>query len=217
MNSKKHYLLPALAAALLVVGAVPARAGFILTTDIINPTPGHNDFNAHLPSYFSQGAGQVLDISGPGTIEFFFDGKEAGYTNTFRSTIAGIDYTRSANDLSWNGQSHSLGSGLFGPGSLMGDWIFDSVQGVDNKGIATNAFGIFLAGSAPLSGVDVGNIIHLGFDDQSEIADDNHDDFMITAVFTPADRPSTVPAPATLWLLGPGFLGFAARRKRESS
>ena len=64
-----------LGAAAIFAIAGSAHAGFILTTDIVDPVPNNNDFRVNLIAAgvdrFTQGAGQLLDISGAGKIEFF--------------------------------------------------------------------------------------------------------------------------------------------------
>jgi len=194
--------------ALVVVAlAAPAYAGFIVTTDIIGATPPSNAFAADLPSHFSIGANQVIDISGSGTIEFFFEGKEASFTNSFISTIAGINFQQVADDLTFNNGTVSIGSGSFSPGDLMTDLLFDSVEGITNVGIANDAFGFFIAGAGALTATDVGNVLYLGFDDQNVLQDDNHDNLIIKAVFTP------VPEPMISFLLVAGALVGLGRRR----
>ncbi len=207
MGMKKGSYFRGLLATAVLALATPAYAGFILTTDILAPTPASNAFVADLPSHFSTGANQVIDISGSGTIEFFFEGKEASFTNSFLSSIAGINFQQVADDLSFNNGTVSIGSGSFNVGDLMNDLLFDSVEGVNNAGIANVAFGFFVAGPGALSGVDVGNVLYLGFDDQNVLQDDNHDDLVIKAVFTP------VPEPMISFLLVSALVGLGRRRQ----
>jgi hypothetical protein len=73
----------------------------------------------------------------------------------------------------------------------------------------TAGFGIFFT-SGRGNGFDE-SVLYFGYDDNGAGSDDNHDDMIVSARFTP------VPEPATLAMWGIGALGmmFAGRRRRQ--
>ena len=58
----------------------------------------------------------------------------------------------------------------------------------------------------------IGNSAWLFWDDPGAGPDDNHDDMIIRAVFTPA---TSVPEPGTLALFGLGLLGIGLARRKK--
>jgi PEP-CTERM motif-containing protein len=104
-------------------------------------------------------------------------------------------------------------------GSLIDQYNYKESSG-DEAGYRSIAFRALTAYSplAGLSGTD--NYAPLSttssylwgifWDDSGAKNDDNHDDFIAVARY----RPTAVPEPSTMFLLGAGMLGFAALRRR---
>jgi hypothetical protein len=86
-----------------------------------------------------------------------------------------------------------------------------------SKGCITNSQndGLGLMSVQSIAFSAAGNLAWLFWDDSGAGPDDNHDDMLIKAVFTP----SSVPEPATLGLFGMGLAGlwFAAKRRQRNA
>jgi hypothetical protein len=208
----------------LALAAGTAHAGFILVdgdpfSPIYSPDVAwNNDFVDDLSgegvTTYTLGASLATDSAG--LVEFFYYGKEAGYDNQFLANGGAISYTTGSTPTM---QNH-FGAPIAIPGSMVvGGGLFNfQFCSITGGGCVTNTLNASLFYSSPqsiaMSIQDYGNSAWLFWDDSGAGPDDNHDDMLIKAVFTPTQ----VPEPQTLGMLGAGLLGvwFTTRRRTRS-
>jgi len=221
MNSKNMLKLTATAA--LLAGASVAQAGFVPvsnvgsglnTIDIVS----NNEFR---PSLATLGVtkytlGGSLTTDSAGSVAFYYYGKEAGYQNIFTasgtngSLIKDSGYSPTyTNNF---GAPVAIGSVDVLSGFLNFGFCSNSAPG-QSVGCVNNQQNDWLnLGSLQSIAFSVaGNVAWIFWDDSGAGPDDNHDDMLIKAVFTPR----SVPEPATLGLFGLGLLGVWAGARRR--
>jgi PEP-CTERM motif len=206
-------LLTALAGVAALALATPATAGVTITFTGTSPVPGNNDFNADLASagltQFTT-TGATITLSEDAQILFEFLGSESGFSDTF--STAGATPVSLTETSSPPGENHFaapivIGADSFLAGSLASLLNFSSSGPGADATVGDDGFGIFLGPNA-VSGLST-NVFYLGYDDQINMQDDNHDDFIV--------RATVLPEPGTwaMMLLGFGAAGFAMRRHRK--
>jgi len=181
-----------------------------------NPVPGNNDFITQLAglgltSYAATGASLVL--SSDAVIYFEFLGSESGNSDTFTANgVAPVSATETSGYENHFAAPIPIGFSNFLAGSLTGLLNFSGVGGSIPATVGQDGFGIFL-GRGQTSGSNV-SVFYLGYDDQINNQDDNHDDFIVRATVL-----SPVPEPATWAMMLVGFagIGYSMRRKRSSN
>ena len=190
-----------------------ANASAVITFGTTNPIPSPaNDFASQLNglglvNYTTTGA--TISLNANAVLRFEFLGSESGFNDTF--TAAGVpaftEFTTFINNFA---TPTNLGAAAFSAGSLAGLLNFTSSGGA-SAGIGADGFGIFLS-RGQLSG-DAVSTFYLGYDDQINNQDDNHDDMIIRVSVLPP-----VPEPAT-WmtmLLGFATVGVGMRRRKRA-
>jgi hypothetical protein len=220
-------------AVLAVMMATPAWAALqIATSSVINnPIPANNNFASDIASALGTTVGTTMNVNsditvfGDGTIQFFAVASESGYINTFdilgaASLISGGDYTEDGGgptqDIPWDDSRPAFATISVNNGDLLSTLVrFSSSGGTTSSpgqtvGAGALGFGIFVSSGAgdPYSS----NVLYFGYDDNGAGPDDNHDDLIVRAVFTP------VPEPASLivWgLLASSAVGLAVFRNRR--
>jgi hypothetical protein len=225
MNSKNMLKLTVTAA--LLAGASAAQAGFLTvsnvgtglnTIDIVN----NNEFKSLLAT--QEGVTQYtmggsLSTDAAGSVAFYYYGKEAGYQNIFTATGTNGSVTKdSGYSPTWQnnfGSPTSIGSVDVLGGILNFGFCSNSAPGHSVGCVNNLQNDWFNLGSLQSIAYSVaGNVAWIFWDDSGAGPDDNHDDMLIKAVFTPR----SVPEPATLGLFGLGLLGVwaGARRRRKA-
>jgi hypothetical protein len=199
-----------------LAAAAPASAGVTIAFTGTNPIPGNNDFAGNLAAAgLTQltTTGATITLSEDAQILFEFLGSESGFSDTFFTTgaLPNLSYTETSSPP---GENHFASPIIIGVDQLFaGNLRFflnfsSSGPGADAT-IGDDGFGIFLGPNA-LSGLTT-NVFYLGYDDQINQQDDDHDDFIV--------RATVLPEPGTwaMMLLGFGAAGFAMRRQRKSA
>jgi len=194
----------------LVVPAVAQAQSVQINYGASNPVPGNNDFQAQLAglgftSFTTTGATLILDANA--TIFFEYLGSESGYTDTFTAgPVVGVE-----NDTNNFAAPIPLGFANFLAGSLGTLLNFTSSVGMPAT-VGQDGFGIFL-GPNQLTGQSF-TTFYIGYDDEINNQDDNHDDFIVRATVLQA-----VPEPTTwaMMLIGFAGVGYSMRRRRAAT
>jgi hypothetical protein len=202
--------------------AMPAAAAVTFNVGIGAPVqaiPSNNNFQGNLNSaglYQYTAGGASVSLSGKAKVTFEFLGSESGFNDSFSAGGGTIFVAENSSFTAWG--PVALGSLNYNAGAIS-DWIFSSSGGATNKGIGTLEFGIFLPRGAQAGGSYSSNVLYLGFDDQINGDDDNHDDMIIRVTAEDLFDPGGgVPEPATWAMLVTGFgLVGAVRRRRTHS
>jgi len=218
----KNMLKVSVTAALLGCAAA-AQAGFVPLSNVGTglDTIGivsANNFKSNLAgvgvTQYTLGGSLTADSAG--SVAFYYYGKEAGYQNIFTATGTNGSVSKNSGfSPTWQNN--------FGAPELIGN--VDVLSGIldfgfcANSGVGKSAGCVtnqqndwFNLGSMQSIAYSVaGNVAWIFWDDSGAGPDDNHDDMLIKAVFTPR----SVPEPATLGLFGLGLLGVWAGARRR--
>ena len=195
--------------------AAPAMATYF-TVNVANPVttiPGNNDFKGNLNGLGLTGftsTGASIALASTSTLTFEYMGSESGFVDTFK---VGASSFAETNQGTWGPTLMFSSIQLAG---LVNNWLFTSDQGAQNKGIGTAEFGIFVPSQFGNGGLWNTRVLYLGFDDQINNVDDNHDDFIVRVSVDGFD-PAGIPEPSSWAMLIAGFgLVGAARRHRRT-
>jgi hypothetical protein len=204
----------------------PASASLqIIPSSVLeDPIPSNNDFASKLGAL---GLDRIIQgnvqMTAPGTLSFYAHASESGFTNTF--LVGGYSFTESS-DIPWNAAGIlinatpiSVSAGMLLSDAALNARFTTTGNGGLNAPITHAGFGIFAdetAGGSTITGPYTQ--LYFGYDDNGAGPDDNHDDLIVRAVFTPLAQ--VVPEPISL-LVWSGLVATAVlatgRRQRDSA
>lgn len=206
-------------ASVLLGAASAAQAGFV-AVDNISPDDStigivpSNDFKTIFSGLgvTTYTLGASLGVDSAGSVSYYYYGKEAGYENVFKSGSLNYSSGYTPQTQNFFAAPKLIGSVDVTAGILDFGFCAFSSPGV-SQGCITNKQndGLGLLSFQSIAFSAAGNLAWLFWDDSGAGPDDNHDDMLIKAVFTPR----SVPEPATLGLLGLGLLGTWLSAKRR--
>ena len=210
-----------IAAVASVAFAMPAAAAVTFNVGIGSPVkviPSNNDFQGNLNGvglFEYTAGGATVALSGKAKVTFEFMGSESGFDDGFKAGGGVITVSENTGFTGWG--PVALGSLNYNAGPI-NDWLFNSSgRGATTFGIGTLEFGVFLPRGSLTGGTYSSNVLYLGFDDQINGDDDNHDDLIIRVTAEDLFDPGGgVPEPATwaMMILGFGGVGAMVRRRR---
>ena len=197
-----------------------ATAAFVFNDqNAISPLPGNNNFRAQLAAedLDAMVIGQQLSVDQDGTITFRFIGSESGYTNSFNYQSNTL-FTEQQSNYSFNFDGYDTGSGIAISFDVKAGDVLDLGFSSNNSGALSpveNLSAVNLEGLGIIFDQSISDSLYsqlvLAYDDQlMPTDDDNHDDMLIRAEFTP------VPLPASLILFASGALGLLSIRKKNA-
>ena len=206
-------LMPALA---LTCAVSTAQAAFVFDDSASTALPGNNYFATDLQAlgYDSLVIGEQLSVNQTGTITFHFIGSESGYDNSFNLSGTAFFTEQVTNYIPLNMSGYDTGNGVVASINVTAgdvvDFSFSSssaaaLSPVDNlSGLNLQGLGIIFDSSAGSA-----TQLILAYDDQTFWGDDdNHDDMLILAEFSP------VPVPGAAWLFGSALLAVAGMKRK---
>ena len=222
-KSMRQLKVNAIAAVTAVLGLIPAaQAGFVSTNtagpgaSTINIV-GNNEFKGVLDGLGVKKytLGTSLGVDSAGSVTYWYYGKEAGYQNIFLT--GNTAFATGFTPTTQNYFNNPIKIGAFDVGSGVLDFAFCAFSGpITLQGCVTNEANDLLGWNSnqSIAYSVAGNTAWLFWDDSGAGPDDNHDDMLIKAVFTP----KAVPEPASLGLFGLGLLGawVVARRRKTA-
>ncbi|HYE51420.1 MAG TPA: hypothetical protein VEB20_17610 [Azospirillaceae bacterium] len=205
-------------AAVATVGitlAGSANAGISIIGGTDTAIPGNNDFKTQLNTagFDTLNMGGNLSFT-TGTVKFYLLGSESDYRDGFKvngTTLYQEAGSGGANDVAWQGLPGTyLGQyNVSGQNPLSLTFISSNPNGT-TASVGSQAFGLIYDGPNKTGLTKV----VFAFDDQINNQDDNHDDLLILAKFTPA-----VPELDTwmMMLVGFSLVGLQLRRRNSVS
>jgi hypothetical protein len=199
----------------------PTQAAFVINGGFDNPLPvDGNNYNVDLQplGFDAMRESGYLTVDMDGFVTFRLIGAEAAYVNTFTVTEHPSLTTSSITELG----DPMLGFNFDGIGASITiavtagerlDFQFsnntngNTVDNTDDQGRLYDLGIVYDFAPASL------DQLVLAYDDQFSISsvDDNHDDMLIRADFSP------VPVPAAVWLFGSGLIGLAGIARKRAS
>lgn len=221
-----------------VAGCLALSAGGAQASPYVGTTAANNDVIGVVEGWF--GAQWYLIAGASTTIDVYYLGFEAGWTNTFDFNSGAVTVTKGGGNT---GKSSLFGGGVaptLVAGSLTAPGLLNfsfTTSGGGSPATVTNAtntvppnapnfFSTVTTCGASLAGcvfdttfdsvsAGSGNTLLLALDDGGAGVDDNHDDLVVVLKINNGEI-QRVPEPATLGLLGFGLagLGIANRRRK---
>jgi hypothetical protein len=195
--------------AALALLAAPSHASTLIVGPGVDSTPlaSNNDFATNL-----QGLGltilrtnATLTLTGPSNVTVEYFGSESGFVDTF--TLGTLSFAETNKNVFG---AQLLGTVLNLPAGPLSASFTSNGHG-NTHGPGTVNFGFFLPRGT--TGVYESNEIWIGYDDQINNADDNHDDFVLRLTVTPVPEPTTW----AMMIGGFGLLGATLRRRRVTT